>query len=119
MTTSLDEQFDVPGKLETKYVQCFLSILSHANMQRKQFIEASYGEQARYFQETLQFLKNIKWVREQHDELFLTSEGESAGCQAQSDAEIRKKLTEAMIKEGSPYQELLVDLGPITRKSAA
>lgn len=109
MTASLDEQFDVLGRLETKHVQCFLSILSHSNMRRRQFIEASYGEQARYFQETLQFLKSIKWVREQHGELFLTSDGESAGCQAQSDAEIRKKLTEAMIEEESPYQELLVD----------
>lgn len=109
MTASLDEQFDVLGKLETKHVQCFLSILSHSNMRRRQFVEASYGEQARYFQETLRFLKHINWVREQQDELFLTSDGESASRQAQSDADIRKKLTEAMVKEASPYQQLLVD----------
>ncbi len=109
MSGSLDERFDVLGKLEARHVQCFLSILSQSNMRRRQFIESSYGEQAPYFQETLQFLKNIKWVREQEDELFLTSDGESAGRQAQNDAEIRKKLTEAMIREASPYQELVAD----------
>jgi len=109
MTASLDDQFDVLGKVETKHVQCFLSILSQSTMRRRQFIEGSYGEQARYFQETLQFLKNINWVLDQQDELFLTSAGESASRQSQSDAEIRKRLTEAMINEASPYQELLVE----------
>lgn len=78
-------------------------------MRRRQFVEAIYGEQARNFLETLQFLKDIGWVREQGDELVLTHDGGTAGNSAQDDAEIRKRLVEAMVAEASPYQVLVAD----------
>lgn len=109
MTSFSDYEFDILGRLETKQVQCFLSVLSESKMRHKQFIETSYSEQARNFHETLQFLKNIEWVREQEGELLLTSQGESARHQTHNDVEIRKKLTEAMIGKTCPYQEGLVD----------
>jgi uncharacterized protein DUF3883 len=109
MSASSDTRLDILGRLETKQVQFFLRVLSHSTMRRSQFIGAIYGEQARNFRETLQFLKNINWVREQQDELLLTNDGDSAGREAQNDAEIRKRLLQAMISEDSPYKELLAD----------
>lgn len=107
MSASSDERLDILGRLETKQVQSFLRVLSHSTMRRSQFIEAIYSEQARNFRETLEFLKGINWVREHQDELLLTNDGDSAGRGAQNDAEIRKRLLEAIISEASPYKELL------------
>jgi hypothetical protein len=78
-------------------------------MRRTQFVETTYGGQARHFRETLQFLKDIGWVREQGDELVLTDDGGAAGNLAQDDAQIRNRLVEAMVAETSPYQVLVAD----------
>lgn len=78
-------------------------------MRRRPFIEAAYGEQARDFQHTLQFLQDIQWVREQQGDLCLTSDGESAAREVQNEVAIRRQLTGAMIGEESPYQELLAN----------
>lgn len=109
MSASSDERLDILGKLETKQVQSLLKVLSHSTMRRSQFIEAIYSEQARNFRETLQFLKGINWVREHQDELLLTNDGDSAGRGAQNDAEIRKRLLDAIISEASPYKNLIAD----------
>lgn len=109
MSTSSDERLIVLARLDTKQVQCLLSTLSRSALHRKQFVEATYSEQATGFQETVQFLKDIGWIREQRDELVLTHDGDTASNVAQDDAEIRKRLAEAMVAEASPYQVLLAD----------
>ncbi len=109
MTGSSNERSVILARLETKQVQCLLSVLSRSSMRRVQFVETTYGEQARNFRETLQFLKDIGWVREQGDELVLTHDGGTAGSLAQDDAEIRNRLVEAMVAEASPYQVLVAD----------
>ena len=109
MTTSSNDRSDVLGNLDAKQVQCLLSVVSQSKMRRRSFIEATYSEQARNFQHTLQFLQDIDWVRELQGELRLTSAGESACRGAQNDAEIRRKLAQTMIGDESPYQGLLAD----------
>lgn len=109
MNASSGERLFTLAMVETKQVQCLLRVLSRSNMRRMQFVEMSYVEQARNFRETLQFLKDIGWVREQEDELVLTDDGETAGKATQDDARIRNRLVEALIAEASPYQGLVAD----------
>ena len=109
MTASSNERTIILARLETKQVQRLLSTLSRSALRRKQFVEAAYSEQARGFQETVQFLKDIGWIRERRDELALTYDGETAGNAGQNDAEIRRCLAEAMVAEASPYRVLLAD----------
>jgi hypothetical protein len=107
MTASSNERGDVLADVETKHVQWLLRILSTFNIRRKQFVAANYNEQARNFQSTLQFLENISWVREEKNELNLTAEGESASQNAENTAEVKGRLTDALIRKDSPYRDEL------------
>ncbi len=104
MSASSDKRLELFSKLETKQVQCLLNILFQNTMREKHFVETAYNERARYFVETLQFLKDINWVNEQPDALALTDAGAAACAAAQDDGEIRKQLAEAMLAQGCPYR---------------
>ncbi len=109
MSASSDKRLELFSKLETKQVQCLLNILFQNTMREKHFVETAYNERARYFVETLQFLKNINWVNEQPDALALTVAGAAACAAAQDDGEIRQQLTEKLTSQGSPYRMDLAD----------
>src|SRR3972149_7249326 len=104
MSASSDKRLELFAKLETKQIQCLLNILFQSTMHEKYFVETAYSEQARNFVETLQFLKDMNWVMEQHGELTLSADGSTAYAAAQDDGEIRKQLSEALIAEVSPYR---------------
>ena len=109
MSTSSDKRLELFAKLETKQIQCLLNILFQSTMHEKHFVETAYSERARNFVETLQFLKDMSWVKEQHGELALSDAGSTAYAAAQDDGEIRKRLTEALVEEVSPYRADLAD----------
>lgn len=109
MSASSDKRFELLAKLETKQIQCLLSILFQSTMRGKHFVESAYSERARNFVETLQFLKDMNWVKEQHGELALSDAGSSAYAVAQDDEEIRQRLSEVLIAEVSPYRADLAD----------
>lgn len=109
MNASSGKRLELLAKLETKQIQCLLSILSQSTMHGKHFVETAYSERARNFVETLQFLKDMNWVKERHGELALSDAGSAAYAAAQDDEEIRKRLTEALIAEVSPYRGDLAD----------
>jgi len=109
MSTSSDKRLELFAKLETKQIQCLLNILFQSTMHEKHFVETAYSERARNFVETLQFLKDMSWVKEQHGELALSDAGSTAYAAAQDDGEIRKRLIEALIEEVSPYRADLAD----------
>lgn len=110
MSASSDERLAILGKLQTKQIQCFLRVLSESSMPERRFIEPNYAESARNFEETLEFLKSLNWVREEKSgALLLTKNGEGAALDADNDDECRVRLIEAVIAQESPYVELLVD----------
>lgn len=109
MNASSDKRLELLAKLETKQIQCLLSILFQSTMHGKHFVETTYSERARDFVETLQFLKDINWVKERHGELVLSDAGSAAYAAAQDDEEIRKLLAEVVIAEVSPYRADLAD----------
>ncbi len=109
MSASSDKQLELFSKLETKQIQCLLNILFQSTMHGKHFVETAYSERARNFAETLQFLKDMNWVKERHGELTLSNAGATGYAAAQDDGEIRKRLTEALITEASPYRANLAD----------
>lgn len=104
MSASSGKRLELFAKLETKQIQCLLNILFQSTMHGKHFVETAYSERARNFVETLQFLKGMNWVKERHGELALSDAGSTAYAAAQDDEEIRKRLTEALITEVSPYR---------------
>ncbi len=104
MSAFSDKRLELFSKLETKQIQCLLNILFQTTMRGKHFVELTYNERARYFVETLQFLKDINWVNEQPDALALTDAGAAACAAAQDDGEIRQQLAEALIAQWSPYR---------------
>jgi hypothetical protein len=109
MNASSDKRLELLAKLETKQIQCLLDILFQSTMHGKNFVETAYSERARNFVETLQFLKDMNWVKEWHGELSLSDAGSAAYVAAQDDEEIRKQLHEVLIAEMSPYRADLVD----------
>ena len=109
MSASSDKRLELFAKLETKQIQCLLNILFQSTMHGKHFVETAYSERARNFVETLQFLKDMNWVKERHGELALSDAGSTAYAAAQDDREIRKRLTEALITEVSPYSASFAD----------
>lgn len=109
MSASSDKRLEIFAKLETKQIQCLLNILFQSTMHGKHYVETAYSERARNFIETLQFLKDMNWVKERHGELALTDAGSTAYAAVQDDGEIRKRLTEALITEMSPYRASLAD----------
>lgn len=109
MSASSDKRLELFAKLETKQIQCLLNILLQSTMHGKQFVETAYSERARNFVETLQYLKEMNWVKEQHGELTLSDAGSTAYAAAQDDGEIRKRLAEALIEGVSPYRADLAD----------
>ena len=108
MSASSDKRLELFAKLETKQIQCLLNILFQATMHGKHFVETAYGERARNFVETLQFLKDIQWVEEQQGELALSYAGSAAHVAAQNEEEIRTRITEALIAEVSRCSEVVV-----------
>lgn len=109
MSASSDKRSELFAKLETKQIQCLLNILFQSTMHGKHFVERAYSERAQNFVETLQFLKDMNWVKERHGGLALTAAGSIVYAAAQDDGEIRKQLTEALIAEVSPYRTELAD----------
>lgn len=109
MNASSSKRLELLAKLETKQIQCLLSILSQSTMHGKHFVETAYNERARNFVETLQFLKEMNWVKVRHGELDLSDAGSAAIAAVQDDEEIRKRLIEALIAEVSPYRADLAD----------
>ncbi len=107
MSASSDKRLELFAKLETKQIQCLLNILSQTTMHGKEYVETAYSERARNFVETLQFLKHMNWVKERHGELALSNAEFTA--YAADDGEIRKRLTEALIADVSPYRANLAD----------
>jgi len=109
MSASSDKQLEQFANLETKQIQCLLNILFQSTMHGKHFVETAYSERAQNFVETLQFLKDMNWVKERHGELALSDAGSTTYAAVQDDAEIRKRLTEALISEESPYRADIAD----------
>lgn len=109
MTASSNERSDVLADIETKYVQQLLAAISKLKIRRKDFVQANYAEQARNFTSTLHFLKDIQWVREEEENLIITSEGDNAIKDIDNAVEIRAKLAGAIIAEVSPYRKLVAD----------
>lgn len=109
MNASSAKRLKLFEKLETKQIQYLLSILFQSTMRGKHFVETAYSERARNFVETLQFLKDMNWVKERHGELALSDAGSAAYAAAQDDEKIRKWLTEALIAEVSPYRGDIAD----------
>src|SRR3990170_1831200 len=109
MSASSDKRLELFAKLETKQIQCLLNILFQSTMHGKHFVETAYNERARNFVETLQYLKDLNWVKERHGELALSDAGSTAYAAAQNDEEIRKQLAEALIGDVSPYRADLAD----------
>ncbi len=109
MSASSDERLDILARIETKQLQRFLQILANSELNGILFIEADYRDQGQNFKETLKFLTEIRWVREQDGKLYLTAEGEVAAAQANDDAETRKRLVESMIGETSPYHSQVAE----------
>lgn len=109
MSASSDKRLELFAKLETKQIQCLLNILFQSTMHGKQFVETAYSERARNFVETLQFLKDMNWVNERRGEFTLSDAGSAAYAAAQDDEKIRKRLTESLIAEVSPYRADLAD----------
>jgi len=109
MSASSDKRLELFAKLETKQIQCLLNILSQTTMHGKEYVETAYSERARNFVETLQFLKDMNWVKERHGEIALSNAEFTTYTAVQDDGEIRKRLTEALIADVSPYRTDLAD----------
>lgn len=107
MNASSRENLAVPGELETKEVQILLHTLFDSGMRGRDFIARRHADHGRQFEATLYFLKAIGWVEETQDTLTLTVSGEEAARQAQDGSELRRKLTDALVTEVSPYRTML------------
>ncbi|MBK9521356.1 MAG: DUF3883 domain-containing protein [Rhodocyclaceae bacterium] len=109
MKTSSDKRLELWSKIETKQVQRLLSVLLQVTIHRTQFVRTAYCEQARNFEETLQFLQNINWVVVRLDEVSFCKDGEAACDALQNDQQLKQLLCQTLVSPESPYRGELAD----------
>jgi hypothetical protein len=78
-------------------------------LRKLSFIESIYSERARYFEETLQFLKEIGWVRENDSELELTTMAARICSRSREQFDIGMALVDAIAETPTHHQALLSD----------
>jgi uncharacterized protein DUF3883 len=97
------------GCLHPDQVTILIEIVHNATLRKVSFIERIYGERARYFGETLQFLKEIGWVRENDEELELATIADRIRNQNTKQIDTGRALVEAIAATPTYYQAILSD----------
>lgn len=96
-------------RLHPAQVKILVEILHHATLRKVSFIEGIYGERARHFGDTLQFLKEIGWVREKDSELELVTTADRILDQNTNQFDTGRALIEAIAETPTHYQAILSD----------
>lgn len=92
-------------RLHPDQLTVFVDILRRATVRHASFVESIYNERARHFHETLQFLSEIGWVREEAGELALA--GRAAAVQTEQLHPYR--AVEGIAETPGPYRTILAD----------
>jgi hypothetical protein len=108
MNDSSAERSAMLAKIDLKEVQCLLNIIAQSSLHRAECISAAYSEQAHHFQETLQFLQDINWIRKEQAEVTLTGKGVAAASAGRDKTSLGKQLAEDIAGQASPYGTLIV-----------
>lgn len=87
-------------RIVPRQVRALLTTLQECKLRSIQHIEERYNERAHLFKETMQFLKDIGWLRERRGRLYTTAAATAADFCHPQDAVLGRAITEAIA--GSP-----------------
>jgi hypothetical protein len=107
MSGSLNDGEAVLAVLNLAGISALIEIIGTATLRQEQFIRAKYTERAKNFDETLRFLKSIKFIETDGEQLKLTSIFESDSNT--SAGLIRNALIPRMSTSPTEYQRVLAN----------
>jgi hypothetical protein len=84
-------------------------ILRQATHHQEAFVKSLYNERAAHYSETLLFLKQIRWVRNEGNALQLTAEADCFPTDTPHNPQANKAVAHALMEDSSPYQSVLAD----------
>jgi hypothetical protein len=109
MSESLSDPTVILAKLHLDQILVLVSIVRSATLLEIEFVHSIYKEQARYFRETLEFLKVLGWVQEDGTRLTLDAAVSSFEPNELKGFDGNKAIVEAIAERSGPYQAIFAD----------
>ena len=103
MNGSSDKRLKVLERITIRQIKRLLETLHSTTLHRTQFIQAFYNEHSQFFLETLDFLKDMGWVREEADQLIMSSECQIIGSSLTDEDYVAEKIIQAMTSTSNIY----------------
>lgn len=105
--SSSNDPESVLSRLNPTQVGVLLDILGRTTLRQVRFIESVYNEQAKAFDETLTFLKDIGWVRQEGSEIQLALMPSRFRTHNDQQFHPGASLADAIADTSNPYRSIL------------